>query len=442
MDYLFFIKKHFVVILQKFNSITRFFLLRHPKIAVIYDSVVSNIQDHPDYNNMKCSSTVCRPPVCLNVMPFEIQYQLGKRLGEGGFGTVYAATRLSDGRKVAVKQVLKSKVLSWAMVDGETVPLEVLLHRKVNHIEGVIELIEWFEYADSFLIIMERPSKVIDLFDHISKKIRLREREAKRLFKQVVSIIAAVENAGVTHRDIKDENLLVVKDELCNYNIKLIDFGSGALVQDSPFTDYEGTRQYSPPEWILRSSYEGMPATVYSLGVLLYDMVCGDVPFQKDNQILENKVSFDGVALTRECKDLIRWCLQFYPGNRPTLDGVMRHPWITSTSFTQFEDFVDDDIVGPGGIDGNRMSLGGECMANLIGSAPTDSAEEADEEYRGGFSSQLAQSINSLSVFTLDARGQESGGSTGENHFSSGDADDGDHQIVRSSRMGLALQGL
>lgn len=60
----------------------------------------------------------------------------------------------------------------------------------------------------------------------------------------MVCIIAAVESAGVTHRDIKDENLLVVTDELGIKNLKLIDFGSGALVQDSPFTDYEGKKNF------------------------------------------------------------------------------------------------------------------------------------------------------------------------------------------------------
>lgn len=176
-------------------------------------------------------------------------------------------------------------------------------------------------------------------------------------------------------------------------------------------------------------------------------MVCGDVPFQKDQQILENKVSFDGVVLTRECKNLIRWCLQFSPGNRPSLDAIMRHPWITPTECSSgpFDDSSDEDITGGGmGIDSTRMSLGGGCMDDLVirVSEPTDSAEEADEDYRGAFSSQLAQSIDRLSVFSLDARGQESGGSTGEDHFSSEDAYDEDHQIVPSSRMSLVLHGL
>jgi len=270
-----------------------------------------------------------RPVGTLNTQPFEVHYTLGKQLGEGGFGRVFRATRLSDGRAVAVKQVIRTKVRSYGVIHGETVPMELLYLRKLNHIDGTIHMLEWFEYGDCFLIVMERPSKSVDLFDYITKRTRLHETEAQSMFREIVEILQEVDDAGVSHRDIKDENILIGTDPVSGERIlKIIDFGSGALVQDSPYTDFEGTRQYAPPEWIQHSSYSSMPATVWSLGVLLYDMVVGDIPFELDNQILENRIGFRGVNVSRECKDLIRMCLQFSPDNRPNLEQILQHRWL------------------------------------------------------------------------------------------------------------------
>ena len=253
---------------------------------------------------------------------FHAQYFLKEKLGEGGFGLVYSAVRRSDKVEVAVKEVRKDEKV--ILYDGN-LPLEVALMQQLQEVPGVIKFIDYFDMEDCFYIVMERVH-CKDLFDFISEQGALPEVMAKDILRQLLTILVSCHQRGVVHRDIKDENILIEDN---TFKIKLIDFGAGCKIEDKVYRDYEGTRVYSPPEWINMKAYKLEGLTVWSLGILLYDMVCGDIPFEKDEEICNAQLHFRR-TISEDCQNLISSCLKIRPNDRIGLEQILDHPWMST----------------------------------------------------------------------------------------------------------------
>lgn len=142
--------------------------------------------------------------------------------------------------QVAIKLIAREKVIEWGTINGHQVPLEICLLKKVSACAGVIKMFEWYEMKNYFVIVMEKPEHVQDLFDFITEKGALDEETSRKFLRQIVETLIAIHKNGVVHRDIKDENILI---DLKTGELKLIDFGSGAFLRDTVYLTFDGECQ-------------------------------------------------------------------------------------------------------------------------------------------------------------------------------------------------------
>jgi tRNA A-37 threonylcarbamoyl transferase component Bud32 len=254
-------------------------------------------------------------------------YQLGNFVRSGGFSDIHEGIRLSDNKQVVVKFIPKEKTKNWLMISQKRYPAEILLHKAVHEIQGVIHVYDYFETADHWILVMERLHNCQDLFDYLESRERgrLNEVTARKFFQQLILINLAMLRKGVVHRDLKSENILV---DLNTESLILIDFGASAIYKSSSsyYSDFHGTKQYKSPEYIIRKRYAGVPSTVWTLGVLLYDMVCGSLPFENEEEITGHKIVLKS-HLSAELKNLIQRCLAQNPDRRPSLESILEHAW-------------------------------------------------------------------------------------------------------------------
>ncbi|KAM7020949.1 serine/threonine-protein kinase pim-1-like [Acridotheres tristis] len=230
-------------------------------------------------------------------------------------------------RHVAIKRVPRNRVRHWGeLPDGTSAPLEIVLLDKVSTgFPGVIQLLEWLELPNNIVMVLERPEQCQDLHHFNQARGFLSEEVARELFRQVLEAVRHCTSCGVLHRDIKPQNVLV---DLATGQAKLIDFGCGTYLQDTAYTHFAGTLSYSPPEWSKFGWYYGKPATIWSLGILLHQMVCGEHPFRRGQNISWDHQLSLPQRLSQECQGLIRRCLSMLDMERPSLEDLISDPWI------------------------------------------------------------------------------------------------------------------
>ncbi|KAF9193291.1 hypothetical protein BGZ50_007551 [Haplosporangium sp. Z 11] len=169
-----------------------------------------------------------------------------------------------------------------------------------------------------------------DLFECIEHHSKFSESQARVIIKQIVECVYYLNSRGICHRDIKDENIVIDND----FVVKLIDFGSAVIIppQGKLFDRFYGTINYASPEILKGEKYKAEAAEIWSLGILLYTVLYGEVPFNDPMQAISGPYIPPRVQSSSECVHLLNWMLAKSPEQRATIGDVIKHPWIVDAS--------------------------------------------------------------------------------------------------------------
>lgn len=259
-------------------------------------------------------------------------YTLGRKLGQGQFGTTYLCTEIASGNDYACKSISKRKLISKE--DVEDVRREIqIMHHLAGH-KNIVTIKGAYEDPLYVHIVMELCAGG-ELFDRIIQRGHYSESRAAELTKIIVGVVEACHSLGVMHRDLKPENFLLVnKDD--DFSLKAIDFGLSVFFKPGQvFTDVVGSPYYVAPEVLLK--HYGPEADVWTAGVMLYILLSGVPPFWAETQqgifdaVLKGHIDFESdpwPLISDSAKDLIRKMLCSQPSERLTAHEVLCHPWI------------------------------------------------------------------------------------------------------------------
>ncbi|XP_029022817.1 SNF-related serine/threonine-protein kinase-like [Betta splendens] len=254
-------------------------------------------------------------------------YDLDKTLGRGHFAVVKLARHVFTGEKVAVKVIDKTKLDPVAR--GHLFQ-EVRCMKMVQH-PNVVRLYEVIDTATKLYLILELGDGG-DMYDCIMKHDGgLSEEVAKCYFAQIVHAISYCHRLHVVHRDLKPENVVFFEKQGV---VKLTDFGFSNRFQPGKTLNTScGSLAYSAPEILLGDEYDAPAVDIWSLGVILFMLVCGQPPFQEANDsetltmIMDCKYTVPQ-HISHACRDLIGRMLQREPKQRATLEEIEAHDWL------------------------------------------------------------------------------------------------------------------
>ncbi|PSR74458.1 hypothetical protein BD289DRAFT_487401 [Coniella lustricola] len=248
-------------------------------------------------------------------------YHLGRLIGKGSFGKVYLAThKLTNGSKVVLKSAKK---------DDSNLAREIHHHRQFVH-PHIARLYEVVVTETLVWMVMEYCSGE-ELYDYLLRHGKLPVEKVQKTFTQLVGAVAYVHQQHCVHRDLKLENILLDKHE----NVKLLDFGFAREYEGKSnyLQTFCGTICYSAPEMLKGEKYAGEKVDVWSLGIILYALLCGELPFDDDDDdVTRRKILADEPSypdhLPADALSLLKQLLSKRPFPRPSLADILNHPFL------------------------------------------------------------------------------------------------------------------
>uniref|UniRef100_A0A0D9WVR6 non-specific serine/threonine protein kinase n=1 Tax=Leersia perrieri TaxID=77586 RepID=A0A0D9WVR6_9ORYZ len=259
-------------------------------------------------------------------------YTVGKKLGQGQFGTTYQCVEKATGKVFACKSIAKRKLVSEE--DVEDVRREIqIMHHLAGH-PNVVSIVGAYEDAVAVHLVMELCAGG-ELFDRIVQRGHYSEKAAAQLARVIVGVVEACHSLGVMHRDLKPENFLFISHKE-DSPLKTIDFGLSIFFKPGEsYSDVVGSPYYVAPEVLMK--HYGREVDVWSAGVIIYILLSGVPPFWDESeqgifeQVLKGDLDFSSdpwPSISDSAKDLVRKMLNRDPRKRLTAHEALCHPWV------------------------------------------------------------------------------------------------------------------
>jgi len=269
-------------------------------------------------------------------------YDLGVQLGSGNFAVVKKAVRktadgpngMAKGTEVAVKIIDKAKVEDMNDIQREIEIMGILDHK------NVIKLYEIYDESKKMQLVMELVQGG-ELFDKIVAMGNYSEKSAAKVMHQLCGALEYMHAKDVVHRDLKPENILL-ESQLDDADIKVADFGLARVVSNKDMMKTAcGTPGYVAPEVLQNKGYTGGAVDCWSVGVILYILLCGFPPFYEEElpalfeQILKARYDFPSPwwdNISKDAKDLVQGLLTVDPKKRLTAKQVLDSKWVSGSA--------------------------------------------------------------------------------------------------------------
>ncbi|XP_026477253.1 serine/threonine-protein kinase MARK2-like isoform X3 [Ctenocephalides felis] len=253
------------------------------------------------------------------------KYKLLKTIGKGNFAKVKLAKHVPTGKEVAIKIIDKTQLNPGSL---QKLFREVRIMKMLDH-PNIVKLFQVIETEKTLYLVMEYASGG-EVFDYLVLHGRMKEKEARAKFRQIVSAVQYCHQKKIIHRDLKAENLLLDSE----MNIKIADFGfSNEFTPGSKLDTFCGSPPYAAPELFQGKKYDGPEVDVWSLGVILYTLVSGSLPFDGSTlrelreRVLRGKYRIP-FYMSTDCENLLKKFLVLNPAKRASLENIMKDKWM------------------------------------------------------------------------------------------------------------------
>ncbi|XP_052563080.1 serine/threonine-protein kinase MARK1-like isoform X6 [Culex pipiens pallens] len=253
------------------------------------------------------------------------KYKLLKTIGKGNFAKVKLAKHVPTSKEVAIKIIDKTQLNASSL---QKLYREVRIMKLLDH-PNIVKLFQVIETEKTLYLVMEYASGG-EVFDYLVLHGRMKEKEARAKFRQIVSAVQYCHQKRIIHRDLKAENLLLDSE----MNIKIADFGfSNQFTPGSKLDTFCGSPPYAAPELFQGRKYDGPEVDVWSLGVILYTLVSGSLPFdgatlrELRERVLRGKYRIP-FYMSTDCENLLKKFLVLNPAKRASLESIMKDKWM------------------------------------------------------------------------------------------------------------------